>query len=51
MVIPRIKSDLVTLLKGIDDGTFSEIDLDISNEISANVMLAADILNTTKKIK
>ena len=41
VVIPRIKSDLVTLLKGIDDGTFSEIDLDISNEISATVMLVS----------
>ena len=41
VVIPRIKSDLVALLKGIDDGTFSEIDLDISNEISATVMLVS----------
>ena len=26
VVIPRIKSDLLNLLKGIDDGTFSEKD-------------------------
>ena len=29
VVIPRIKSDLLNLLKGIGDGTFSEKDLDI----------------------
>ena len=41
VVIPRIKSDLLNLLKGIKDGTFSEKDLNISDDIAATVMLTS----------
>ena len=41
VVIPRIKSDLLNLLKGIDDGTFSEMDLTISDEIATTIMLVS----------
>jgi len=41
VVIPRIKSDLLNLLKGIDDGTFSEKDLDIMEDAAATVMLVS----------
>ena len=41
VVIPRIKSDLLNLLKGIDDGTFSEKDLNISEDAAATVMLVS----------
>ena len=42
VVIPRIKSDLLNLFKGIGDGTFSEKDLDISEDVAATVMLVSD---------
>lgn len=42
VVIPRIKSDLLNLLQGIGDGTFSEQDLEITDEIAATVMLVAN---------
>jgi phosphoribosylamine--glycine ligase len=41
VVIPRIKSDLLNLLKGIGDGTFSEKDLEITDEVATTVMLVA----------
>ena len=41
VVIPRIKSDLLNLLKGIGDGTFSEKDLDITEEAATTVMLVS----------
>jgi len=41
VVIPRIKSDLLNLLKGIGDGTFSEIDLEVSEEVATTVMLVS----------
>ena len=41
VVIPRIKSDFLNLLKGIKDGTFSEKDLNISEDIAATVMLVS----------
>ncbi len=41
VVIPRIKSDLLHLFKGIDDGTFSEKDLDITEEVATTVMLVS----------
>ncbi len=41
VVIPRITSDLLNLLKGINHGTFSEKDLDITNEFAATVMLVS----------
>lgn len=41
VVIPRIKSDLLNLLKGIGDGTFSEKDLNISEDTAATVMLVS----------
>lgn len=41
VVIPRIKSDLLNLLKGIGEGTFSEKDLDIAEEVATTVMLVA----------
>ena len=41
VVIPRIKSDLLNLLKGIEDGTFSEKDLEINKEVATTVMLVS----------
>ena len=41
VVIPRIKSDFLNLLQGIGDGTFSEKDLEITDEVAATVMLVA----------
>jgi len=41
VVIPRIKSDLLNLLKGIDDGTFSEKDLNINKQAATTVMLVS----------
>jgi phosphoribosylamine--glycine ligase len=41
VTIPRIKSDLLNLLKGIGDGTFSEKDLNISEDTAATVMLVS----------
>ena len=41
VVIPRITSDLLNMLKGINDGTFSEKDLEITNEIAATIMLVS----------
>lgn len=41
VVIPRIKSDLLNLFRGIGNGSFSEIDFDISEEVAATVMLVS----------
>jgi len=41
VVLPRISSDFLNLLKGIHDGTFSERDLEISNNVAATVMLVS----------
>ena len=41
VLIPRIKSDFLNLLKGIKDGTFSEKDLNISEDVAATVMLVS----------
>ena len=41
VVIPRIKSDFLNLLKGIKDGTFSEKDLNINEDVAATVMLVS----------
>ena len=41
VVIPRIKSDLLNLLKGIGDETFSEKDLEISEEVATTIMLVS----------
>ena len=41
VVIPRIKSDLLNLLKGIGDGTFSEKDLEIRDEVATTIMLVS----------
>tara|TARA_B100001142_G_scaffold328303_1_gene388067 strand:+ start:389 stop:1654 length:1266 start_codon:yes stop_codon:yes gene_type:complete len=41
VVIPRITSDLLDLLKGINDGTFSEKDLEINPEFATTVMLVS----------
>lgn len=41
VVIPRIKSDLLNLLRGIKDGTFSEKDLEITDEVAITVMLVS----------
>lgn len=42
VVIPRIKSDFLNLLQGIGDGTFSEKDLEITDEVATTVILVAD---------
>jgi phosphoribosylamine--glycine ligase len=41
VVIPRIKSDLLHLFKGIGDGTFSEKDLHIDDDTAATIMLVS----------
>ena len=41
VVIPRIKSDLLHLFKGIGDGTFSEKDLHINDDAATTVMLVS----------
>ena len=41
VVIPRIKSDFLNLLKGIKDGTFSEKDLEINEDVASTVMLVS----------
>ena len=41
VVIPRLTSDLLHLLKGINDGTFSEKDLEITKYVAATVMLVS----------
>ena len=41
VVIPRIKSDFLNLLKGIKDGTFSEKDLEITEDYASTVMLVS----------
>lgn len=41
VVIPRIKSDLLNLLRGIGNGSFSEIDFDISEKTAATVILTS----------
>ena len=41
VVIPRIKSDFLNLLKGIKDGTFSEKDLEITEDYTSTVMLVS----------
>ena len=41
VVIPRIKSDLLKLLNGLDDGTFSEKDLNINDQAATTVMLVS----------
>ena len=42
VVIPRIKSDLLNLLRGIEDGTFSEQDLNITEDVATTIMLVSD---------
>lgn len=42
VVIPRIKSDLVHLFKGIGDGTFSEKDLHINEDTATTVILVSE---------
>ncbi len=41
VVIPRIKSDLLNLFKGISNGSFSEVDFNISGEVASTVMLVS----------
>jgi phosphoribosylamine--glycine ligase len=41
VIIPRITSDLLNLLKGINDGTFSEKDLDITDDVAVTIMLVS----------
>ena len=41
VVIPRIKSDLLNLFRGIGNGSFSEIDFDISDDVAATLMLVS----------
>ena len=41
VVVPRITSDFLNLLKGINDGTFSEKDLEISDKFATTVMLVS----------
>ena len=42
VVIPRISSDLLNLLKGINDGTFSEKDFHIKEDFAATIMLVSE---------
>ncbi len=41
VVIPRITSDLLNLFRGVDDGTFSEKDLEITDQVATTVMLVS----------
>lgn len=41
VVIPRIKSDLLNLFRGISNGSFSEVDFNISEEVATTVMLVS----------
>ncbi len=41
VVIPRIKSDLLNLFRGIGNGSFSEVDFNISEELATTVMLVS----------
>jgi phosphoribosylamine--glycine ligase len=41
VVIPRVTSDFLNLLKGIDDGTFSEKDLEITDQVATTIMLVS----------
>ena len=41
VVIPRIKSDLLHLFRGIGNGSFSEVDFNISEEVATTVMLVS----------
>ena len=41
VVIPRIKSDLLNLFRGIGNGSFSEIDFDVSESVATTVMLVS----------
>ncbi len=41
VVIPRITTDLLNLLKGVNDGTFSEKDLEVTKNFAATVMLVS----------
>ena len=41
VVIPRIKSDLLNLFRGIGNGSFSEVDFNISEEVASTIMLVS----------
>ncbi len=41
VVIPRVKSDLLNLFRGIGNGSFSEVDFNISEEVATTVMLVS----------
>ena len=41
VVVPRIKSDLLNMLKGIGDGTLSEKDLNISDSAAVTVVMSS----------
>ena len=41
VVIPRIKSDLLNLFRGISNGSFSEVDFNISEDVTTTVMLVS----------
>ena len=41
VVIPRVKSDLLNLFKGIGDGTFSEKDLHVDDKTATTVILVS----------
>ena len=41
VVVPRIKSDLLNLFRGIGNGSFSEVDFDISDDVAATIMLVS----------
>jgi phosphoribosylamine--glycine ligase len=42
VVIPRVKSDLLNLFKGIADGTFGEKDFYVDEDFAATVMLVSE---------
>ena len=41
VVVPRIKSDLLNLFKGISNGTFSEQDFYVDEDVATTVMLVS----------
>ena len=44
VVIPRIKSDLLNLFRGIGNGSFSEVDFDVTEDVAATVMQSESLI-------
>ena len=49
VVIPRIKSDLLNLFKGISNGTFGEQDFYVDEDVATTVMLVSVVIRRVMK--